>query len=326
MGGEGLGFDGDGGGGFEVGAGLGDGGFVGIVEEAVVGAGLHVEEGDPAVDGVGDGLDFGEAGGGPVVGGGGVIGGGIALEGEPLGEGGGAALGEVVFEVVPGVEGGGGAEAAEKGDGVEGEGVVAILSADADEDGGAAAEFVGFGFDLVEVAGTEDDGPGEFGIGLEEESGDPAAFTEAGDVGALGIDVVFADEVMADGAEDGEFLVEGIGVEGELASLDVGHAGREPAFLAGVVADEFGVGGAVGAVVVEDEGPLFGGVVVFREDDLDAVGEVGVAEFEAFGIAEGGGGEGEEEKDGEAHDRELSGSEGGASNGKLVIGYWLLGD
>ena len=302
VGGEGLDFGGDGWLLFESGAGFEEGGFVRLVEEGEVGAGAEVEEGDPAFDGVVDVAELFEGGGGPGVGGSFVVGLWISGEGEPLGEGGGFGLRVVVAVIVPGVEGGGGAEAAVEGDGFQGEGVVAILAADAEEDGGGAFELGGRCFDLVDVAGTHDGGAGEAGFGLEEESGEPAAFAEAADVDAFGVDVVFGGEVVDDGALDGEFFGEGFWGEGELALLDVGHADREPVVVIHVSADEFGGGFAVGAVVVEEGWVFFGGVVVGGEDDLDAVGEAGEAEFEVFGFAGvEGGGEGEEEKE-DAHD------------------------
>ena len=118
----------------------------------------------------------------------------------------------------------------------------------------------------------------------------PAAFAVAGDVKAFGVEPLSAGEFIADVVEDFELGGDVLGGEFVFSGLSVAHADDDPVVWSGVLTGARDVWAAVEAMVGQDGGPRFGGVVIFGKRDDDRFGDTRHWEFDL------GGGESEEER------------------------------
>ncbi len=190
-------------------------------------------------------------------------------QGEPFLERGRAFLGKLVLEPVPRFHRHGGPELVVEKPGAQGEGVVAIEPADADEQGRARREGRELGRDRIHVAGPQDDGTGQGPLSLEEVAAHPATHAEARHVEPLGIEPVLGGEPVARPAEDDEFPLQVFRGEGELSRRGVGHADDDPIAHAGLLADHVGRRMTVGPMVEKHGRPFFRGIVVLGQREFD---------------------------------------------------------
>ena len=101
----------------------------------------------------------------------------------------------------------------------------------------------------------------------------PAAFAVARDVKALGVEPLSACELVADVVKDFELGGDVFGGEFVFPRLGVAHAYDDPVARSGVFSSACDIWSTVEAMVGQDGGPRFGGVVIFGKRDDDRFGD-----------------------------------------------------